>query len=242
MWFCPIFLSLMSGSASCMWRWTWAHDFKFHQLGLQLQCILIQGLPKLLLSATHLTNLHLYNISLSNYISPKAMMTGISVLTVLETLLLQFNPQFPPWPDNPVSASTNMHTPSCSHLLNVSRRVQIFSTPCDWYWCPSTKSLVYSITFFPQLSFSTSQFTKFFSYIPRLKAYDEAHIYFYNHDFFVKLQPLLHGGLKFQSSCSHSVWQLLSMISVAIVWIKGFRNLALASANNFIKIWKYLTR
>ena len=99
------------------------------------------------------------------------MMTGISVLTVLETLFLQFNPQFPPWPDNPVSASTNMHTPSCSYLLNVSRRVQIFSTPCDWYRCPSTKSLVYSITFFPQLSFSTSQFTKFFSYTPRLKAY-----------------------------------------------------------------------
>jgi hypothetical protein len=44
------------------------------------------GLPKLLLSATHLIHLDISDIPHTGYISPEAMVTGLSALTSLETL------------------------------------------------------------------------------------------------------------------------------------------------------------
>jgi len=57
---------------------------------LHLSYIPFPGLPKLLLSATHLTDLRLYNISHSGYISPDAMVSCFSALARLETLILKF--------------------------------------------------------------------------------------------------------------------------------------------------------
>ena len=51
------------------------------------------GLPKLLLSATHLVDLKLQNIPPSGYIPPEAMFTSLSTLTSLKNLSLHF--QFP---------------------------------------------------------------------------------------------------------------------------------------------------
>jgi hypothetical protein len=56
---------------------------------LELVHIPFPGLPKLLLSATHLTDLRLSNIPLSGYISPEAMFSCLSALTRLETLILR---------------------------------------------------------------------------------------------------------------------------------------------------------
>src|SRR6266436_6413963 len=75
----------------------------------QLEGIPFPGLPKLLLSATHLVDLYLYRIPHSGYISPEAMAALLAVLSSLETLLLQFqSPQSrPDWesrrlpPSNP---------------------------------------------------------------------------------------------------------------------------------------------
>jgi hypothetical protein len=54
-------------------------------------------LPKLLLSATHLDFLSLYDIPHSGYISPEAIVALISVLSSLETLLVVFqSPQSGP--------------------------------------------------------------------------------------------------------------------------------------------------
>ena len=55
-----------------------------------MDAIPFPGLPNLLLSATHLVNLWLYNIPHSGYISPDAMVTCLSVLTSLESLRLLF--------------------------------------------------------------------------------------------------------------------------------------------------------
>ena len=49
-------------------------------------------LPKLLLSATHLVQLHLHSITESGFIFPEAMATCLSVLTSLESLRLGFVP------------------------------------------------------------------------------------------------------------------------------------------------------
>ena len=57
---------------------------------LQLKCIPFPGIPKLLLSATHLVHLYLHGIPHSGYFSPDAMATCLSVLTSLGTLSLEF--------------------------------------------------------------------------------------------------------------------------------------------------------
>jgi hypothetical protein len=57
---------------------------------LSLDGIPFPGLPNLLLSATHLVNLSLSNISRSGYISPEGIVTAISTLTSLRRLSLGF--------------------------------------------------------------------------------------------------------------------------------------------------------
>jgi hypothetical protein len=76
--------SFLGGSAPCL-------------ESLCLRRIPFPGLPKLLLTATHLVDLDLYRIPDSGYISPEAMVTGLSALTRLETLAITFrSPQSRP--------------------------------------------------------------------------------------------------------------------------------------------------
>jgi len=63
---------------------------------LVLNGIPFPGLPKLLLSATHLVKLDLYGIIHSGYISPKVVATSLSALTSLEYLRLHFLYARPP--------------------------------------------------------------------------------------------------------------------------------------------------
>jgi hypothetical protein len=56
----------------------------------ELSGIPFPGLPKLLMSATHLVNLWLTNIPHFGYISPEAMAATLSMLSSLEELTLQF--------------------------------------------------------------------------------------------------------------------------------------------------------
>ena len=57
---------------------------------LSLDSIPFPGLPKLLLSATHLVRLSLRSVPDSGYISPEVLATCLSVLTRLEDLSIQF--------------------------------------------------------------------------------------------------------------------------------------------------------
>jgi hypothetical protein len=57
---------------------------------LELDKVTIPGLPKLLLSATHLVTLRLRRTPSSIYILPKAIFTCLSVLTSLENFTLGF--------------------------------------------------------------------------------------------------------------------------------------------------------
>ena len=78
---------------------------------LRLRGIPFPGLPKLLLSATHLVDLLLCNIPYSRYISPEAMATALSTLTSLQLfgLMFLFIPSLPNWAHRP-------SPPTCSLL------------------------------------------------------------------------------------------------------------------------------
>ena len=57
---------------------------------LELDSIPFPALPKLLLSATDLVHLTLWNIPHSGYISPEAIVTGLAVLANLKSLTIEF--------------------------------------------------------------------------------------------------------------------------------------------------------
>src|SRR5258707_9687018 len=57
---------------------------------LRLDYIPFPGLPKLLLSATHLVTLDLWGIPNSGYFTPEAIVTGLSTSTSLEEFMLEF--------------------------------------------------------------------------------------------------------------------------------------------------------
>jgi hypothetical protein len=80
--------SFLGGSAPRL-QYLWLKDIPF------------PGLPKLLLSAIHLVELHLHSIPQSGYLSPEEMITCLSALTGLERLSLGFqSPQSYPNMEN----------------------------------------------------------------------------------------------------------------------------------------------
>ena len=86
---------------------------------LILEGIPFPGLPKLLLSATHLVDLHLLNIPHSGYISPKAIVAVLSTLTSLKSLSLGFeSPLFrPDWANRRLPPPTRSVLPVLSFFL-----------------------------------------------------------------------------------------------------------------------------
>ncbi len=78
-----------------------------------LLAIPFPGLPKLLLSATHLVYLSLRHIPRSGYISPEAMVALLSALSSLETLILrllfQYSQSRPDW--------ESLHPPASKHSV-----------------------------------------------------------------------------------------------------------------------------
>ncbi len=99
------------------------------------------GLPKLLLSATHLVHLWLFNIPHSGYISPEAMAALLSVLSSLESLYLRFqSPQSRP------DRESRRPPPSKCSVIPALKHID-FKGVIEYlvHRCPSTQSFVYNI-------------------------------------------------------------------------------------------------
>ena len=128
------------------------------------------GLPKLLLSATHLVNLDLGDIPRSGYIPPEIMATSLSALTNLEFLCLQFryprprpalesrHPPPPPLTRSNLPSLTNISFKGASEYLEeILARID----------APRLNELY--ITFVNQIIFDTPQLYQLISRRPALR-------------------------------------------------------------------------
>ena len=177
---------------------------------LILRHIPFPGLPTLLLSATHLVHLYLYKIPHSGYISPDVMVTGLSVLTRLEGLIIYFvSPRSRPARKSRRSLPTRVLLPVLNHLLfiGVSEYLEDLVSRID---APLFKRL--HIAFFHRLIFDTPQLTEFISRTPKFKVLKKARLDFYDAGASITLQSTSgSGNLVLDIISRQPDWQLLSL-------------------------------
>jgi hypothetical protein len=121
---------------------------------LELERIPFLGFPKLLLSATHLIELHLSIFPHSRYIPPETMVTDLSMLTSLETLSIQFqSPQsYPDREGQPPPPTTRSVLPTHTYFWfkGVGEYLEDLVAHID---APRPNGL--DVTFFNQIDFDT---------------------------------------------------------------------------------------
>ena len=136
------------------------------------------GLPKLLLSATHLADLRLFNIPHSGYIPPEEMVTILSTLLSLGHLLLQFQS-----PRSCPDRESRRPPPQSRFVLPVLRHFQFKGATeylDDLVACIDAPRLDnFGIEFFNDIVFDTPQLIEFISRTPTLlDALDSADVSF----------------------------------------------------------------
>ena len=181
---------------------------------LRLFGIPFPGLPKLLLSATHLITLDLDNIPHSGYISPESIVTALSTMTRLETFWLLFKS-----PD-PDPAHHRPPPPTCFVLPNlryfefkgVSEYVEVVVAHID-----APRLCYLETTLFNDIIFDTPHLTQFISRTPTMKALEKTHVTFNGNAASVELSSLSsdkHEKLKVNIPCTELEWQVSSMEQV----------------------------
>ena len=175
---------------------------------LELERILFPGLPNLLSSATHLTNLLLERIPHSGYISPEAMVACLSLLTSLGELSLQFQPpqSRPDQESRRPFPSTRTVLPALKYFLfkGASEYLEALVACVD---APRLKFL--DITFVNDIVFGTPQFTRLISDTPMFNAFDEAWVFLGDGTASIKLSSKASGDgkLNVEILCRALHWQ-----------------------------------
>ena len=181
---------------------------------LWLDGIRFPGLPKLLLSATHLVSLYLENIPHLGYFSPEAIVTALSTLTRLVEIFLLFeSPQSRPDPAHQLPPP-----PTRSVLPNLiyfqfkgdGEYLEVVVAHID---APRLECL--ETTLFNDIVFDTPHFTQFISRTPTMKALEKAHVTFDGKAATVELSSSgKYGELRVIIPCSELDWQVSSMEQV----------------------------
>ena len=181
---------------------------------LTLENFPFPGLPKLLLSATHLVELHLSGIPHSGYISPRAIAALLSAMFSLEKLSLIFrSPQSCPYretrslPPPKRSVLPSLHD---FRFEGVTEYLEELVTRID------TPQLNYmNITFFNQIDFDCPRLAQFINCTPAFGALNEAHVRFMDSSAGITLRsPFENDGLWVYISCTEPDWQLSSIEQV----------------------------
>ena len=176
---------------------------------LYLDRIPFPGFPKLILSATHLIYLNLANIPHSGYFSPEAMATGLSALTSLEKLTIEFeSPRSRPDRRRRPPPLTRTLLPALTRFefKGVGEYLDDLVARID---APLLDNL--EITFFHQLIFDTPQLTQFISRTPNFKACDHALVQFLA---WAVQVSTIDEALRLEILCKQSDWQLSSLAQV----------------------------
>jgi len=186
----------------------------------RLEGIAFPGLPKLLLSATHLVELHLSCIPHSGYISPEAMIALLSMLSSLERLSLrslEIRPQsrsalesrrLPPLKRSVIPSLTYFF------YIGVNEYLEELVTSID---APQLDSL--RIIFnFNQIDFDTPRLAQFINHTPKFRACNEVHVRFKDSVFDVRLTNRTHESgfvtCRIEMWCREQDWQLSSIAQV----------------------------
>ena len=147
---------------------------------LSFNTIAFPGLPELLLSATQLVGLFLWDIPHSGYISPETIVAVLSTLVCLESLHLQFlSPR-----SRPDQATQHLRSPTHSALpvlteLRFKGVVEYSEDLVARVDVPQLSTL--DITLLKQVVFDTPQLVEFICRTPQLKVLENARIVF-DHD------------------------------------------------------------
>jgi hypothetical protein len=177
------------------------------------------GLPKLLLSATHLTELFLYDIPHSGYFSPEEIATALSTLTSLDHLYLGFQSPL----SLPDRASRRPRPPK-RFVLHVLTKLgfkgvgEYLEDLMDRIDVPLLRLL--GITFFNQILFDTPRLIQFINRTSALKAPEKARVNFWDGTARVELSSRrasdCFGDLSIEILCEKSDWQVSSLEQVCI--------------------------
>ena len=201
---------------------------------LQLESIPFPGLPKLLLSATHLVELILFDIPHSGYFSPEAIVTGLSALTSLRFLRIDFkSPRSRPDRRRRPPPLTRTLLPALTSFMfqGASEYLDDLVARID---APLLNRL--DMTFFHQLIFNTPQLTQFISRTPKFKACDDAIVQFSGRSVQVST---IDEALVLAISCGQSDWQLSSVAQVCgSIFIPAIEHLYIREAKYSPLSWQ----
>ena len=205
--------SFLGGSAPRL-RFLWLDEIPF------------PGLPNLLLSATHLVNLRLSNITHFGYILPDAMVIALSALTSLDSLLLDFQSS-----RSHLGLPIRRPLPSSRFVLPVLTHFS-FNGDCEYLddfvariGAPRLHHL--SISFFNGIVFDAPQFIQFIGRTPTPKPLENAHVDFEEREARINFYS---GSSRTSSDRSLEVgtscWELYEQVS--------FLELVCASCSSFL--------
>jgi len=185
---------------------------------LRLHSILYPALGKLLLSASDLVKLSLWDIPHSGYISPNAMVACLSTLTRLESLYLGFH-SHRSRPERatrrlPPLTRTLLPTLTDFQFKGVNEYLEDFAAQID-----APQLHVVQITFFNQLVFDVSQFSEFIGRTEKFRTLDQADLFFRRRSVEMKLYPQTDSGvgrtiLAFGILCRELEWQFSALAQV----------------------------
>ena len=186
---------------------------------LELDGVPFPGLPKLLLSATHLVYLDLLNIPRSGYSPPEAMATSLSALTNLESLHLEF--QYTQFRDPPALVESRRPPRllltrsilSCLTEIRFKGTSEYLEEILARIDAPRLNKM--HIYFSNQIKFHTPQLLQFISQNPRLRTPEKGHIAFTYKAVIVKFPSRTsdYDALGVRIECS-AKWQLSSLEQV----------------------------
>ncbi len=211
---------------------------------IQFEGIAFPGLPKLLLSATHLVRLDLFNTPHSGYFSPETMVALLSALSGLKRLSLGFkSPQScPDWKIRRPPPLKRSVIPSLARFFfrGVSEYLEDLVTCID---VPQLDEL--KIGFFNQIDFDTPRLARFISRTPTFSTRAEARVQFGDSAIKVKLTYQTHKPgdalSRIKILCGEPDWQLSSIAQVcnsSLPPLYMVEDLYIKDQYHFLRVWE----